>query len=794
MTINRKQSEELSFDFVVVGGGVGGLCAAIAAARHNVKTAIIQDRPMFGGNSSSEIRVAPLGAASFSAWCRETGILEELLLEERSRNHDHVNDGMASTHYDIVLFEAAKHEANLTMLLNTSLRGAEAGPVDPKKPDGERNIVAIHCSQLATEREFTIRARQFADCTGDATLGALAGAKFRWGRESRSEFGEQLAPVEADNQTMGSSLTMRARNIGRPAPFTPPEWGAVYKTLGEIGLCREPARCNRPDFSGFWWIEVGTPFNQIDDNQQITEELLKHVLGVWNYVKNFSPDKDEAANYALEWVGMFPGKRESRRLVGDVLMTEHDCHTDRQWPDRVAYSGWFIDLHTMGGILNKKEPGEPANVDANYREWVRVPPFSIPLRALYSCNVANLWMAGRNISVTHAALGSTRVMMTHALQGQAVGTAAAYALGKGLTPRQAADPAGAHISIIQQQLLKDDANPFGVPNADPADLARGAKVDATSTAVLDMTNLEPKAFQDLEVPRAMVFPVTHDRLKTIDVYLRNDTAEAIEVAAELQVLDQIWQKHAGAVQGAFVFKVPARHEGWVRADVNLLTIPGRPHRLCLAKTPGLQWALCKSLPTGAVQEYFHSCPGGCEPKYADLHTLTPGQTEIPAYESWLQIKWLNGLAIRLDPAPAPFGAENVNTGIAWPFVMPNLWVSDPAQSLPQSVTLSFEKEQALNTVLVSFDTNLRDTYHDMLGFHKARTCVCDWRLHALTNSGWQQVFEQKGNFKRRVRASFKTISASAIKLEVLSTNATSATDPAGEGRSARIYEIRVYKD
>ena len=177
-----------------------------------------------------------------------------------------------------------------------------------------------------------------------------------------------------------------------------------------------------------------------------------------------------------------------------------------------------------------------------------------------------------------------------------------------------------------------------------------------------------------------------------------------------------------------------------------------------------------------------------------MHTLTPDQTEIPAYEFWLQIKWMNALAIRLDPEPEPFDAGNVNNGLAWPFVMPNLWVSDPTQPLPQSLTLTFKKEETFNMVLVSFDTYLRDAYHDMPGFHRARTCVRDWRLHALTSSGWKQVFEQTGNYKRRCKASFPAVSASALKLEVLATNSTPETDPAGEGRSARVYEIRVYRE
>lgn len=367
MAISIRPATSDTFVVVVVGGGTAGLAAAIAAARRGARTAILQDRPVFSGNSSSEIRVAPLGSASFNRWSRETGILEEWLTDERARNHDDIYDGMANSHYDIVLLESAKAEPNLTLFMNTTVRGVETRPAA-----GGRLITALRACRLASEKEFLIKARQFADCTGDATVGFLAGADFHYSREARNAFGEPMAPVKADRQTMGSTLTMRARDIGKPVAFVAPPWAKRYTTQAEIGIHREPGRFNRVDYGGYWWIEIGSPYDQIGDSQAIRDELLAHVLGVWGYVKNYGPDRATAADYAIEWVGMVPGKRESRRLMGDVVVTEHDCHTDRIWPDRICHSGWFIDLHTMGGILNKKEPGEPAWSDLNRLDWFNV--------------------------------------------------------------------------------------------------------------------------------------------------------------------------------------------------------------------------------------------------------------------------------------------------------------------------------------------------------------------------------------------------------------------------------------
>jgi len=788
MAVQKKDVETKEFDFVVVGGGLAGVCAAIAAARHGAKTAIVQDRAVFGGNSSSEIRVAPLGAASFNAWARETGILEELLLEERSRSHDDVYDGMAGSHYDVVLYEAVKWERNLTMFLNTSVRAVDAKPVDKDKPNGPRRITAVYGSQLASEKEFVFKAKQFADCTGDATVGFLAGADFRYGREARSEFNEPMAPVKADKQTMGSTLTMRARNIGHPVEFKAPEWAMKYKSLEDIGPHREPGRFNRVDYGGYWWVEIGSPYDQIADNQVIKEELLKHVLGVWDYVKNYSPEKEQAANYALEWIGMVPGKRESRRLIGDVIVTEQDCHKDRRWPDRVCYSGWFIDLHTMGGILNKKEPGEPAWSDKNYRYWARIVPFSLPLRALYSRNVVNLWMAGRNISVTHVALGSTRVMMTHSLQGQAVGTAAAYALENRLTPRQVANPEDIHIKLIQQELLKDDVNVFDMPNEDPEDIARDARVVATSEAVLDFGEPVSESWRQLDVPRGEVFPVTTDRIDSVSFYVRNDNPDAVTLTAELREIERIWDVAKGEQAGRTRVKVEGCYQGWVMVLFNAKTNPNKPHRALLLEAEGVSVATASLYPVGTVAQFLHRSPGGCEPQNTGINTLLPHETDIPKYEHWSQER-STPLAIRILPVQKPYGAANVNNGRAWPLSMPNLWMSDPKPGMPQSVELDFKKEKSFNTVIVCFDTVLCLPYHGMGAFFKAPTCARDWNLYAQVNGEWVKVYEERGNHHRRRKAVFRSVKATGLRVEVLATNA----EP-GKEQGVGVFEIRVYEE
>src|SRR5690606_17190703 len=299
MAIARKPYEEHEFDLVVVGGGLAGLCAAVAAAREGVRVAIVQDRPVYGGNSSSEIRVVPYGTTHGSAWAGETGLPHELILTDRAHHHEHFFDpGMMNSPNDLTLAEAGRQEPTRTECRNTSVR---AGTTE----DGR--ITAVLGSQLGSEKELLLRATQFIDATGDATVGYLAGAEYRYGREARSEFGEPLAPVVADDSTLGSTITMRARKIDRPVPYEPPEWIAKYTSPDDFAHDRRLYHIKKDTFGGYWWLEVNAPFHQIDDNQAVRDELHRHVLGVWNYIKNHSPDRDEAANYVLDWIGQIPG-------------------------------------------------------------------------------------------------------------------------------------------------------------------------------------------------------------------------------------------------------------------------------------------------------------------------------------------------------------------------------------------------------------------------------------------------------------------------------------------------------
>jgi hypothetical protein len=810
MHFGQNSFETHTFDLVIVGGGLPGLCAAIAAARAGTKVALIQDRPVFGGNCSSEIRVVPHGTAHSNSWGQETGLPHAIILEDRAQNHECFFDhGMINSGFDRVMIEAARREPNIRPFFNTTVRAVESEPLDAAAPvvpaaptlnglgrlGGEpRRITSVRGSQLGSEKELVFRARQFMDATGDGTIGFLGGADFRYGREARAEFGENLAPLTSDETTMGSTITMRARDIGRVTPFVPPPWIQIYKTLDEIGHKRTLYHLSKPVYGGYWWLEICNPFHQIHDNQEIRDELHKHVLGVWNYIKNHSPEKEIARTYVLDWLGMVPGKRESRRLVGDVVVNEIDCHTDRSWPDSMAYAGWWIDLHMKGGILNKIDPGERENVDRNYKHWIRIAPFSLPLRAFYSRNVVNLWMVGRCLSVTHVALGPVRNMQTLGMMGHAVGLAAAYALRLDLTPRATASPSGPHIARLRQQMLREDVRILGLKNTDLADFALAATATASSAAPLDLGRVDANSWYHLgsrhlpgklhSLALGMVVPLTYPRLEFAEFYLRNEQPAPQRLTVTVQRLERIWDRPDDQpVVATAELIVPANSAGWCTARFAAAIEPGHPYRLALSGGEGVAWAACADWPVGTTLQYLHVCSGGPEPKNVSLPSFSPAEISLPSYRHWRQLR--TALALRLTPVPTPFGACNVNNGFAWPERLPNLWVSDPSKALPQHVELRWPAPVAFTTADVSFDTNLARISQSEPAFYRAPECARDWRLLAETADGWREIFAERDNIQRKRRTSFPRVLSSALRLEILTTNGAA---------EARVYEIRVYDE
>ena len=469
------------YDVLVVGGGMSGLCAAIASARQGARTALIQDRSVFGGNASSETRMHISGASCH--WGKknaaETGILMDLQLENK-----YLNDSYNYSIWDGVLWAAAKETAHLDVYMNTTM--------DRVFSDGAE-IKHVEAYQMNTEKRFAFEAQIYVDCTGNGTLGYFAGAEYAIGRECQSDFKEKDAPAVRDGETMGNTIYFVAENRGHPVKFVKPAWAytfdesdfkhryhgdiVVYHNADDVVVLKpDEDYADHADElvekydvkSGYWWIELGGDWDDIiAQAEDIRYELYRCVYGVWDHIKNGGDHGAE--NYELVWVGNVAGTRESRRLMGDYVLTENDILSGQIHPDAVAYGGWPMDEHVAAGFRAKGQ------IPSRVRSFKGL--YSIPYGCYCSKNIKNLMMAGRNISASKLAMGSTRVMGTCAIGGEAVGIAAAQAVKYGLSPKTYGQK---HIHELQQLLLKNDCYLIGVRNEDPNDLARAAIVTATS--------------------------------------------------------------------------------------------------------------------------------------------------------------------------------------------------------------------------------------------------------------------------------------------------------------------------
>lgn len=442
---------EKNYELVIVGGGLSGVCAAISAARQGVKTVLIHNRPVLGGNASSEVKMHICGADNHMNRenARETGLIEELLLENKYRN---ASDSFSIL--DVVLWEKTRYQENLDLFLNTQMY--QVVTEDSK-------IVAIKANQQTTEMEYTFYGDLFVDGTGDGTVGYLAGAEYMSGREGKEVFGEKIAPEKSDEYTMGSSIQFTSKDVGRPVKFQKPEWAYTYN---EEDLQH---RKHTSFKDGYWWLELGgdEQLNTISDAEEIRDELLKVVYGVWDHIKNGG--EHGAENYELDWIGFLPGKRESRRFVGDYILTANDLAASRNFEDVIAYGGWPMDIHVVGGMKTNAKP-----TINHYLEDI----YDIPYRTVYSKNIDNLFLAGRLISASHCAFGSTRVMATCAVIGEAIGLAASLAKKYDTLPRTVGQ---SHLKELQQLALKNDLYLPNIRNEDQQDVALDAQITVSST-------------------------------------------------------------------------------------------------------------------------------------------------------------------------------------------------------------------------------------------------------------------------------------------------------------------------
>lgn len=395
------------YDFVVAGGGVAGMCAAIAAARKGLKVALIQDRKVLGGNNSSEVRVGLGGRLNIGPYPSLGYLLNEFAPGTKG------NARPAEVYEDEKKLNAVLKEKNITLFLG--YRITNVYKVDARTI---RSVVAV---QVEDYTEIEIKGRFFADCTGDACLGVLAGAQWHMGRDPRSRYGEPSAPETEDGITLGASVQWYSLEGSDPVEFPDIDWGLPMDERN-VQVVRR----------GQWYWEVGMRDDQIADAEKIRDYGMYVAYSNWAYLKNNEKYRENYSRSYLGWLSFIAGKRESRRLVGDYVLREQDLKDFVMYDDGTVCTSWYIDNHEPDPENSRLFPGR------EYLSKGHLTPlgfYPIPFRCFCSKDIDNMMMAGRNISVSHIALGTVRVMRTTAMMGEVVGLAASVCCKEGLMPR-----------------------------------------------------------------------------------------------------------------------------------------------------------------------------------------------------------------------------------------------------------------------------------------------------------------------------------------------------------------------
>jgi len=753
--------ERVSADVTVVGGGMAGVCAAIAAARTGAETTLINDRPVLGGNASSEVRVWVNGATGgrHNRYSREGGIVEELMLKNK-----YMNPGGSADLWDAVLQDTVTEQSNLSLYLNTLVTDIET--------EGDR-ILAAEAHQNMSERHFRFESSQFVDATGDGVLAAEAGAEWVQGREATDRYGEAAAPDSPDEKTLGSSIMFYSKEVDHEVAYEPPNFAHDFsEDTPEIVAKRTNPQQRK---LCFWWVEYGgqDDLDPISDNEAIRDELSAIVYGVWDYIKNSGEfPEDEVGNLQLEWVGKIPGKRESRRVLGDTVVTEDDILSQRRFEDAIGHGGWSIDLHPPSGIYDDQGKGS-MHYHANG-------PYSIPYRSLYAKDLENVFLAGRHMSASHIAFGTLRVQATLAVGGQAVGTAAALCERTDDSPRELAEN---DIDALQQTLLRDDQWIIDEANRDPSDHARDAEVTASSTQSASITDARTTTTL---TERDMGLHFAFDGyLETIELLLQADSpseeGETAELTVELYTESRPENTIPDERHRRESVSVPTETADWVEIPVELDVGEGQGVFVVLRSPDGIEIQSQKRELSGimALPRYDNATGGhpGLTPEDAfwgnnQKHATTP--------EEWVP-------CVRFTPEPALYAPENVTDGYSRPYGLGHSWLSEPFEAgAPDSewIELSWETPRTVSCVQLVTNTHLNEWFNN-LG-EEAQTeaeTVRDYRIEIQRDGDWTTVVSEAGNWQRFRRHTFEPVETDRLRIVVEATNGA---------RAAELFETRVY--
>lgn len=714
--VTKNYYTEYTKDITIVGGGLSGTCAAITAARAGAKVVLVQDRPVLGGNASSEVRLWILGATSHmgnnNRWAREGGVIDEILVENLYRN----KEGNAVI-FDTILLEKVVNEFNITLLLNTAVFDVI------KKDENSIDCVKAFCSQTSTE--YLLKAPIFIDASGDGIVGFMAGAPFRMGAETKEEFGELFAPDEAYGKMLGHTIYFYSKDTGSPVKYVAPSY--ALKDIKEIPRYKSIESgmkgCN------FWWFEYGGRFDDtIKATEDIKWELWKVVYGVWDYIKN-SGNFPEAENLTLEWVGNIPGKRESRRFEGEYMLKQQDIVEQKQFDDAVAFGGWAIDLHPGDGVYSKL-PG--------CTQWHSKGVYQIPYRSYISKTINNLFFAGRIISASHVAFGSIRVMATVAHGAQAVALAAVMCVEMGLANKDISGQQ--YLSKLQNQLNINGQSIPGKPIDYSLLSVEKPKVSVSSTFVLGEMPFDGE-WASLNEGFAQLLPlkanknysfkilVESEKESKITVQLRKSSkagnytpdilleTDEITVSASEQFLNFSFSKLLETDEYAFLTILP-------NEDVKVMTSERR-----ITGTMSLFQKKNKAVSNNGEQ-------------------LPPEGIGVESFEFWTPKRRPAGenLAFHVTPSIKLFNNEHLSNGYVRPYLKSNAWAAGLTDNAPE-IKLSWDTPQKINKIRLFFDTDYDHPMESVQMGHPEDIIPFCVQNYSIYDKDDNLLYEKKGNYQ-----------------------------------------------
>jgi hypothetical protein len=726
------KEELLAADLAIAGGGMAGTCCAITAARQGLKVVLVQDRPVLGGNASSEIRLWILGATSHmgnnNRWAREGGVIDEILVENMYRNPE--GNPMI---LDTILLEMVSREANIRLLLNTAVLELEK-----ESPDEIKSIYAF-CSQNSTR--YSIAAPYFVDASGDGIVAFLAGAAFRMGAESPDEFDEKFAPDHEYGELLGHSMYFYSKDAGKPVKFIPPSYA-----LTDIEKLPRFRSFNLKEYGcRLWWVEHGGRLDTIHETERIKWELWGVLYGIWNHIKN-SGEYEDTENLTLEWVGAIPGKRESRRFEGDYIIHQRDVVEQNAHYDAVSYGGWSLDLHPADGVFGEK-PG--------CNQWHSKGVYQIPYRCLYSRNIRNLFLAGRIISASHVAFGSTRVMATCSHGAQAVAMAARICLDKQMTPRQLAAPE--KITVLQQELIRNGQYIPGIGFDYPGNLVGDAKITVSNQYSLQELPADGPWYT-LKFPVAQMLPLPEGKIPQISFIIKSDSAT--EIIAELRKSSRYGNFTPDlTVEQKRIVLAPGEQN--IALSFDHINDAPQYIFICFMENPEVMIRCSETRVSGLLTVYKSenravSNFGKQEP---------PENIGIDSFEFWIPQRRPSGhnLAFSLGKPLPVYSGENLKNGYFRPTTGTNAWAGALEDPHP-SITLEWPRPREIRELVLYFDTDFDHPMESTLLGHPEREMPFCVRNYRIFDENGTEIYRKEGNHQTINRIELGGLRTRSLKI------------------------------